>query len=368
MAQSRDAVRLLVLGFGCLVVSSLCDSLRAPALPLLAERFASGYGRLSTFLTAGSVGSLAFNLLALRALSGLSDRAVVALAAGLQAAAMLLAAAAPGLGTLAVSGLLWGAGNGGLGMGSNLLVMRATPASSRARVVSLLHVFYGISCVFPPLYVAAVERAGGGPMALLAAPALLPALLLAATAVLPGGRAAALGTDAAAPAGAPWRLASVVALYVLGEVLTSMWMVAILTAKGMGLPEAGRVLSGFFLALAAGRVASAAFVRPGAERVLVPLGLVGGAAGTLLGASGSPWGFWLAGALFGPLFPLLITRVSVERGARLRESLAFVYALMVVALGLGHQAMGWTAEAASPSAAALLPAACLLAGLAAWLL
>lgn len=368
MATPRDASHLLALGFACLVVSSLCDSLRAPALPLMAARYALGYGRLSAFLTAGSLGSLAFNLLALRALAGLSDRGIVALSAVLQAGAMLAAAAAPGLMTLAAAGFVWGAGNVGLGLCANLLVIGGSTEIHRVRALSLLHIFYGLSCVLPPLYVAAVDHAGGGPWAFFGLPALLPALLAGAAAGLPAGQGAPREDSRSSMGPAPWGLGVVVALYVLGEVMTSMWLVAILTAKGVSLAAAGGVLSGFFIALAVGRAASAAFAKPGDERALVPLGLIIGAAGTLAGAAGRSWGFWLAGAAFGPVFPLLMTRLSIERAAGLREALAFVYALMVVALGIGHQVMGWVAEAASPAAAAFIPPICLLAGLVAWLL
>jgi cation transporter-like permease len=62
-----------------------------------------------------------------------------------------------------------------------------------------------------------------------------------------------------------------------------------------------------------------------------------------------------------------MTRISVENPRTVREALAFVYALMVVALALGHQAMGWAAQYASPRAAAFLPPAFLGAALAVWL-
>ncbi|TPW21480.1 MAG: hypothetical protein FD126_649, partial [Elusimicrobia bacterium] len=100
MGTPRDSSRgLIAAGVACLVISSLTDSVRAPLLPLLAERFAAGYSKVSSFLVAGSLGALAFNLLALGPLARLSDRGVVALAAAVQTAAMLAAAAAPGLGT-----------------------------------------------------------------------------------------------------------------------------------------------------------------------------------------------------------------------------------------------------------------------------
>ncbi|MBI2362388.1 MAG: hypothetical protein HYV15_03275, partial [Elusimicrobia bacterium] len=267
---------------------------------------------------------------------------------------------------LCAAGFVWGAGNVGLGLCANLLVMRGTGPESRGRVLSLLHVFYGLSCVVPPLYIGWADRAGWSVPALLALPAFLPLALGAWAGRLPSG-----GSEAAAAGGpsrgVPWAMGSVIALYVLGEVMTSMWVVAILTAEGLPLAAAGRVLSGFFLGLAAGRGASALWARPGRERVLVSAGLAAGGAGTALGALGFGWGFCLAGASFGPVFPLLMTRLSVERPGGLRESLAFVYAAMVVALALGHQAMGWLVERSSPRAAAFFPVLCLAAALGLWL-
>ncbi|MBI5595978.1 MAG: hypothetical protein HY928_07805 [Elusimicrobia bacterium] len=366
MGTSRDGRRLVLFGVACMVVSSLSDSVRAPALPLLAQRYGEGYGRLSAFLTAGSLGSLAFNLLAMRSLSHLSDRAVVALSALLQGGAMLAAAAAPGLGTLAAAGFVWGAGNVGLGLCANLLVVRGSAPGARARTLSALHVFYGLSCVLPPLYVGWAHRAGWSVGPLLAAPALLPLLLAGAARGLGSAHSAEEG-PAPSFAGAPWGLGGVIALYVLGEVMTSMWMVAVLTSGGASLDAAGKVLSGFFLALAAGRAATAAFARPAAERALVAFGLGAGAVAAAAGAFGRPWGFAAAGACFGPVFPLLMTRLSVEHPRGLREAMAFVYAAMVVALALGHQAMGWLAERASPRSAALFPVLCVAAALGLWL-
>ena len=366
MGTPRDGRRLVLFGVACLVVSSLCDSVRAPILPMLAERYGEGYGRLSMFLTAGSLGSLAFNLLAMRALSAMSDRALVVLSALLQGGAMAAAASAPGLGSLCAAGFVWGGGNVGLGMCANLLVIRGTGRESRARALSMLHVFYGLSCVVPPLYVGWAYRAGWSVLPLLALPALIPLGLAVMGGRLPSGHTA---QDPAAtpPGGVPWGMGSVIALYVLAEVMTSMWVVAILTAEGLSLAAAGRVLSGFFFGLAAGRGASALWARPERERALVSGGLLGGGAGVALGALGWGWGFCLAGFCFGPVFPLLMTRLSQERPSGLRESLAFVYAAMVVALALGHQVMGWLVERLSPRAAAFFPVFCLAAALGLWL-
>ncbi|TBR23615.1 hypothetical protein EPO15_05620 [bacterium] len=368
MGTPRDPSRgLIAAGVACLVVSSLCDSVRAPLLPLLSERFAAGYSRVSGFLAAGSFGALAFNLLALGPLARLPDRGMVALAAALQAAAMLAAAAAPDLGTLVAAGVVWGAGNSALGMCANLLVIRGAPPAVRPRALSLLHLFYGLSCVLPPLYVGAASSAGWGLARLLAVPAVLPALLAAGTLALPpGGGAPPSVSLRGALAAAPWGLGSVIALYVLGEVMTSMWLVALGTARGASLSSAGSVLSGFFLALALGRAATALWARAGSERVWVPAGLLVGALGAALGGLGRPWGYVLAGFAFGPVFPLVMSRLSAEKEEGVRDALAFVYAAMVVVLAAGHRLMGWTAEAASPAAAGLLPPVFLLLALAVW--
>lgn len=367
MGTPRDSSRgLIAAGVACLVVSSLIDSMRAPMIPLLAERFAAGYSRVSGFLSAGSFGALAFNLLALGPLARLPDRGMVALAAGLQAAAMLAAAAAPGLGTLVAAGAVWGAGNSALGMCANLLVIRGARPEQRARTLSFLHLFYGLSCVLPPLYVGAASQAGWGLAPLLAVPAVLPALLLAASAALPSGGGGAPLEPRRALAVVPWAAGGVIALYVLGEVMTSMWLVALATAQGGTLASSGVVLSGFFLALALGRAATALWARPGSERLWVPAGLLVGALGAFLGARGLAWGYALAGFSFGPVFPLVMARLSAEREEGLREALAFVYAGMVVVLAVGHKLMGWTAETISPAAAGFLPPVFLLAALAVW--
>lgn len=357
---------LIAAGVACLVVSSLCDSVRAPLLPLFSERFSVGYARLSGFLSAGSFGALAFNLLAMGPLARLADRGMVGLAAALQAAAMLAAAAAPDLWTLIAAGAVWGAGNSAMGMCANLLVIRGAPPESRSRALSLLHLFYGLSCVLPPLYVGAATEAGWGLARLLAVPAILPALLAAGAAALPPGGGGTPLNLRRGLAAAPWAAGSVIALYVLGEVMTSMWLVALATAQGTSLASAGKVLSGFFLSLALGRAATALWARSDSDRLWVPAGLLVGALGAGLGASGHAWGYALAGFAFGPVFPLVMARLSAEKEEGVREALAFVYAAMVVVLAAGHRLMGWTAEAYSPSAAGMLPPVFLLAALMVW--
>lgn len=368
MGTSANASRrLIAAGVACLVVSSFADSVRAPLLPLLSQHFSAGYSRVSGFLAAGSVGALAFNLLALGPLSALPDRGLVALAAGLQAGAMLAAAAAPGLGTLSLAGAVWGAGNSALGMCANLLVIRGSPVAVRPRALSVMHLFYGVTCVLPPLYVGAASSAGWGVAPLMAVPALLPALLAASAAALPpGGGAGARPAPWGILASAPWASGAVIALYVLGEVTTSMWLVALATSRGVPLSGATGTLSGFFVALALGRAATAVWGRAGTERVWVPAGLVAGALGAALGGRGHDWGYWLAGFSFGPVFPLVMSRLSAEREATLRDDLAFVYGVMVVVIAVGHRLMGWTAEAVSPTAAGALPPVFLLAALAVW--
>lgn len=368
MGTPRHSSRgLIAAGVACLIVSSLIDSVRAPLLPLLAERFAAGYSKVSAFLVAGSLGALAFNLLALGPLARLSDRGVVALAAAVQTAAMLAAAAAPGLGTLTAAGAAWGAGNTALGMCANLLVIRGSTPESRPRALSLLHLFYGVTCVLPPLYVAAAARAGWGVAAMMLVPAALPVLLLAWSAALPaGGGGAAPASLKGALASAPWGPGGVIALYVLGEVTTSMWLVALATERGVALSEAGLYLSGFFLCLALGRAATAVWARGASDRVWVPAGLLLGALGAALGGRGVTWGYFLAGFSFGPVYPLVMARLSAEREGTLRDDLAFVYAAMVVVIAAGHRLMGWTAEAVSPTAAGALPPVFLLAALGVW--
>lgn len=367
MGTPRDSSRgLIAAGVACLVVSSFIDSVRAPLLPLLAERFAAGYSRVSSFLVAGSLGALAFNLLALGPLARLSDRGVVGLAAVVQTAAMLAAAAAPDLWTLAAAGAAWGAGNTALGMCANLLVIRGSTPESRPRALSFLHLFYGVTCVLPPLYVAAASRADWGLSAMMLVPAALPVLLLVWAAVLPPGGGAAPANLRAALTSAPWAAGGVIALYVLGEVTTSMWLVALATERGVPLEDAGVYLSGFFLSLALGRAATAVWARGDADRVWVPAGLLFGALGAALGGRGVTWGYFLAGFSFGPVYPLVMARLSAEREGTLRDDLAFVYAAMVVVIAVGHRLMGWTAEAVSPAGAGALPPVFLLAALAVW--
>lgn len=369
MGTSRDPARgLIAAGVACLVVSSVCDGLRGPALPLVAGRFAAPWSRAALFLTAGSLGAFLFNLAAMGPLERLGDRALVRVCCALQALAMLAAAAAPGLGLLSAAGFFWGAGNSGLGMCANLLVIRGTGERLRARALSLLHVTYGAVSILPPLYVAAGAGAGWGLAALFALPALLPAALWGAAVGLPEGGGRAVGgagglSGIAVPDAAA--IGAVIALYVTGEVLVSSWLPSLAMAAGADLTAANRGAALFFVCLGAGRGLAALWLGPGLDWVATA-GMAAAGAGVLTASAFWPPAAWLSGLAMAPVFPCVMARVTVDYPRQVRGLLAFAYAAMTAGIGAGHLAMGRLAEGASPAAAFRLPAACLLGAALVW--
>ncbi|HVE12474.1 MAG TPA: MFS transporter [Elusimicrobiota bacterium] len=349
--------RWVGLGCACLIASSVLDNLRGPLLPLMSARFSLDYARAAAFMGAGTAGSLAVNAAAPRLLERRGERTFLLLCAGLLLASFVLAGAAGGVGLLLTAGALWGGGVSGLGMASNLLVVRGSAERVRARAVSALHLLYGFVSVLPALYLAAAHGAGWGWERTLLAPAGLAAALLAAVwRWTPRGSARgapALGTG-------PERRRSIVpaaglALYVVGEVLTSMWMPSYLHWRGWSLEAASKVLGGFFLALGLSRLILAALGGRPPGRGFRAACLLAAIACLALGMSAAPWALAAVGFCLGPVFPSSVASLSLSHPERIQRILSLVYVLFTLGLALGHPLLGLAADHLSMQAAYALP-------------
>lgn len=351
----------MLLGVLALVVSSVCDNLRGPILPLLSERLSLSHAQAAGFLIACSAAAFLFNLASSGLLARWSERRYLFAAAALQGSGIAALAFAARPAALPVAGLLWGAGNSALGLCANLLVIRRSAPERRARAMSGLHLFYGLSSVLPPVYVSFGLRLGLGLRGLLLGAILLPLALLAAAGAADGGspdpdpseRVAGDRSDGVLV------LALCVALYVLGEVLASTWLVSFLHGEGASLEEANRFLGRFFLVLAASRAVGMVALRPRAEPWVPPLSAALAAALLLAGQLGWRPGYLCAAAAMGPFFPTMMSVISREYPTRYRSVLPIVYATMTVCLAAGHLAMGALGDWAGLRSAFLLPPLCL---------
>ncbi|MEK6977874.1 MAG: MFS transporter, partial [Candidatus Hydrothermarchaeota archaeon] len=335
----------ILLGIACLLTSAFYDNIRGPLLPLFADRYGLDYSKTSAFLTAGSLSSFLYALLSVRLLSRWSERAYLRAALLIQAGAVLGTAFGEGYPMLLLCGLLWGFGNTGIGLSSNLLTIRGSDEGNRSRLLNGLHVFYGLGSTLPALYISfALGRHWPLPAMLGATLLLLPALgVFSRTADLAGP------AKAEGPGGGWNMLLSRCALlsnlclstYVLGEVLTSMWLFTYLhDHSGLDVSQASRLLQAFFLCLAAGRFLSALFVRPSMESWLQPACILGGMALLLSGLWGWEPGFALSALAMGPFYPLMLSSIVRDFPSDYPRLISFANAVMTVALAVGHLAIG----------------------------
>ncbi|HBL17899.1 MAG: hypothetical protein A2X36_10580 [Elusimicrobia bacterium GWA2_69_24] len=360
----EEKKRFIVIGFSLILVSAFFDNIRGPVLPLFTSLYGLSHSQSSAFFWVASVSAFLISISSVRLLARWSERAYIQFCLAIQAAAILFASAG-GYAALLLSGAAWGAGNSGIGMSSNLVLLRGSTDKDRPRLMSALHLFYGIGSVLPASYVAATADRWS-PQGIV-----LPTLVLVVLLAVLSFQLPASGEHAQPSMGMPWRdmfrphpLACnlVISAYVLGEVLNSMWLVTYLNSHaGLSVPEASRFQQLYFLSLAASRVLGAFLLKPGMEdRLPVPL-MLASAAGLGAGLAGWRQGFLLASFCFGPVFPLLGAKLAKDYPDQFSSLLSFTYAVMTVLLALGHVLVGLISDRFSLQAAFVLPSLCLLA-------
>jgi len=350
---------LFALAVVCMAVTASLDNLRGPMLPLLGTRLNLSYGATASFVSAVSLGALLMMMGSTRLLLAWPQRRFLALSSVFQGLAAFCVVGAASLVPLLGAGVVWGAGNAGVGLSANLYAIAASPARTRGRVMSALHVCYGVFASLPAFYLPwAAARAPFGPALL--APFAFLAVPVAVAYRRPrevhsheesGGRRGGFGLDA-------WLLVAGLSIYVLGEVALSTWAATYLVARGHSLESAGKVLAGFFIGLAAGRGLVAWLLQPWAERLLPIAGIVAGGACFAAVLAGWDWGIALSGFALAPVFPLSATILVADYPNRYRQLLAIEYTVMMTLLLLGQQSFGWLSDAFGVQAAYRAPLAC----------
>jgi len=358
-------LRFLLIGIAVIVVSAFFDNIRGPLLPVFARDYGLSYGQAAAFFWASSVTSFLIGMISVPLLARWTERTYIRAAMLIQCLAVLCAAGGS-YASLIVSGLFWGAGNTAIGMSSNLVVLRGTTDENRSRRMSALHLFYCLGAIVPAFY--AAQTADRLPLPAILLPTLsLLILLWAATEPLPKHAEAAPAPQMPwAKMLAPHALVSnlLISVYILGEVLTSMWLVTYLTGqRGLSVTEASGRMQLYFLAMASSRALGIFLFRSGWESALPAPLMLASAASLSAGLAGWDAGFLLAPFFFGPMFPLLATRLVKDYPKEYPSLTAFMYAVCTILLALGHVLLGWVSDRFSLQAAYRVPSFCILAAL-----
>lgn len=329
-----------------LSLGSYFDNIRGPLLTLFGSLFAIEYAQQAVFLVAGNAGAFAGNFILLRWVARYGERGT---AMGMIALTLVVCGGSglittfPRLGGYA---FFLGAAVAMLGGFAHLLVIQGTDAAHRARIFCGLHTMYGFGSFLGPAAVASLAPQGGLDWvrvlwAGIPAVALLGiALFIETSNPLPLPE-----EEEAAP-----RLRDLTrvqclilfsfAIYVVGEVLTSMWMASFLVnVRGFTLAQASSQLGYFFLAMGITRFACFLRLPPALESTGIVVSLLAAVGFCILGHWGANWAFACMG-IFGPFFPLLMGRVNRRFPKQAAELTVWILAFAQVGLAAAHLTLG----------------------------
>jgi fucose permease len=274
-----------------------------PLLEHLARRFQLGLPAVGAVFVAHFSGGLVGVAAAMWAVERVAARLLLGAGVGLMGLGCAGVAASPSWPALLAGVFVIGVGFGALDLGLNQVVAHSVSAS-RSALLNALNGAYGIGAVAAPVLVSAAGDRSG---ATYAGAALLAVALLVPLATVSGRLRPPAGTAAG---GSGW--SGLVALFCLAFVLyvgtetgTGGWMATHLESAGYPSAEAARLTSGFWLALAVGRLAVAPLTLrvPAPAIVLASMAVAAGALLAALAAPAAPAAYVLAGLAIAPVFP-----------------------------------------------------------------
>ncbi len=351
----------LALACGVYTAAGLSLSSLGPSLPSLAAHVGQPVATVGAQFAAFSLGTVLVQLAAPPLGARFGQRAVLGLGALMLGLGMIGESLSGSLALLLAFALLGGLGFGCVLVAGVLLVARLYPERG-ASALNLVNLFFGVGAIMGPL-VAELARArfGAPEVALILGAvvliALAPLLALASEAAVVAGQAAAAGP---VPWGTVLLLGLLLLVYSGTEIAVGGWATLYLEmSAGMAPASVALALSGFWLALTAGRALGALLgLRIGTLALLGgSLTLILLAAVLLLATVGQASASVLALALLGlgcgPVFPTTMAMVTAISGGR---SAAASLALAVGNLGAGSipPLLGVVLNESGPRAGVLL--------------
>ena len=282
-------------------------------------------------------------------------------------------AVGPTLPLILAGAFLAGTGQGALDISSNVLVALVFDARHVVSAVNILHFAFGAGAVGSPLVAAWALQRWGSPV-----PALWVGVAIGAATSLLAARHVMRARPARPAAGEPghatiyrspalWSLAFLLFVYVGAEMGVGGWTSIYLERTTALTPDlAALVVSGYWLALTAGRLLGAALGTRVNSRDLAAVSLVGSCLGGLvLLAGGGNTALTIAGTLlmgvsFGPIFPTVVVfttelfRFSPSRAVSVVVSMSSIGGTLLPPL------QGILLERVSPLASVVQVAACAL--------
>jgi len=273
-----------------------------PLLQVLAHRFDVSLPVAGGVLSAHFAGALAGVLGSMRAMERFPNRHVVVAALGFVAVGCALVALAPAWPVMLAAVFFLGIGFGALDIGLNQIVAHSVGAR-RTAVLNMLNGAFGLGAVLGPILVAffgehhfALLYAGG---------ALLALALMREGLRIPGRLPVAPQSAAPRPTGLIVVFVVAFALYVGTEAGVGGWSTSHLRSLGLGASSAAALTSGFWLAMAAGRLLIGLVPSRIPEWAIVITASGLGALALLTAVSGAaaPAAYVVTGLVIAPIFP-----------------------------------------------------------------
>ncbi len=346
--------------YALLLTAAYLDNMRGPLLPIFTREYDINYSASSWMLTTGHLAAAIMTALLLPLFRIVSDRHIVVGVSLLALSCCIWPNYFSVYGDVIAWSLLLGGTFAMMGALCNVLLVHGSPTSKLPNAMAGMHAMYGIGAMCAPLltYWALSE---GRWQTLLYAPIMGSAVLLLLARKL-DNRSPQSTNKSHSPASTQekipalaWLASFTFALYVVGEVMISMWMITYFVGHlKMNIHEGSIYMGGFFACLTSTRILAALFAKTSYQTYLLYLSLC--LAGILfsLGLNGYLWGFAASGIL-GPFYPLMMARTNQQYATISRR---VTIALMITAqlsLALFHSIVGIISDQAGISVAYRLP-------------
>lgn len=299
-----SAATLVAIGATFLLIGMVVSAY-GPLLQILAHRFQISLPVAGEVLSAHFAGALAGVLGAMWAMARLPNRHVVVAGLGFIAVGCALVALAPAWPVMLAAVFFLGIGFGALDLGLNQIVAHSAGAG-RTAVLNMLNGAFGLGAVLGPLLVALFGEhrftllyAGGAAVA---------AGLTWEASRIPGRLPVAPPSTAPRPSGLVLVFVAGFALYVGTEAGVGGWSTSHLRSLGLGAATAAELTSGFWLAMAAGRLLVGLLPARIPEWAIVTTGSALGAVALLSAVWGpaAPIAYVVTGLVIAPIFPTAI--------------------------------------------------------------
>lgn len=353
---------LALTSFFCLLLASYFDNLRGPLLPIFGDLFKIAYSEQSLFLVLGNAGAVLGNLYLLRTLQRRGDRAGATVSCGFTILVCVLSLWVDRFSRMCVLAVVLGIAIAALGALANVFLIQATDHQRRARMFCGLHMFYGFGSFLGPSSLAFFAPDGGPnwTRTLLSGIPLVILLLAFFYRFLKRHHHESRPRAVHSLTKVQILILLCFAIYVVGEVLSSMWLPTYLVkVHHMTLKEALRYSGLFFVVMGLSRFACFLSLKQEQESLFIVGSILLAVFFSILGHFGFSWAF-IGMGVFGPYFPLLMARVSrsfPDQSARLT---IWILGFVQAALAIAHLTLGNLSDVVGIEAAYWLPPAFLV--------